>query len=255
MEGWRHYLFFNTILQMTQNENEKIIWQPYYDKDDVLIYQWNCLSVLDHLSLQGVEFEDAIFVSDPPFNIWYHYDEYWDSMEEDEYYLWLQSIFKKSKKVIIHYPESLYKFSFQVWEFPEKVVSWVYNSNTAKQHRDIAFFWIKPDFRRVWQPFKNPTDKRIKKKIEEGKMARLYDWRQINQVKNVSKKHSHPCVMPLEVMERIIGLLPSDCIIIDPFMGSGTTLVAAKKLGRRAIWIDISKEYCDIAVKRLSEQF
>jgi site-specific DNA-methyltransferase (adenine-specific) len=219
--------------------------------DNIQIYNGDCLEILDGLRLQGVDFNNVIFVSDPPFNIGYHYNEYNDNLLEDEYYFWLQSIFGNYKKVIIHYPEELYKFAFQVGEFPERIVSWVYNSNTAKQHRDIAFFGVKPDFRGVGQPYKNPTDKRIAKRIAEGKTARLYDWWEINQVKNVSKKHTHPCVMPEKVMENIIGLLPKDSIIIDPFMGSGTTILAAKKLNREAIGIEISEEYFNIAKKRL----
>jgi len=49
----------------------------------------------------------------------------------------------------------------------------------------------------------------------------------------------------------LIGKMPTANIILDPFCGSGTTCVAAKKLGRRYIGIDISPEYCEIARSRL----
>jgi len=207
----------------------------------------DCLEILPTIK------EDFIIVTDPPFNIGYHYGQYKDKMVDNDYYEMLGEVFSYSPFVVIHYPEEIYKISFQTGYFPEKVISWVYNSNTAKQHRDIAFFGIKPDFTQVGQPYKNPTDKRVKKLIEQGKQARLYDWWNINQVKNVSKdKTSHPCQMPLEVMERIIGLLPKDKLIVDPFCGSGTTLLACKNLNRNFIGIDIDNNYCEISKQRLS---
>lgn len=213
----------------------------------IKLMQGDCIEKVKNLNL-----DNCIFVSDPPFNIGYKYKNYKDNKKENEYYEWLSDVFGLNPQVIVHYPESLYKYSFQIGMFPEKVISWVYNSNTAKQHRDIAFFNIKPDMKKVGQPYKNPTDKRIKKRIAEGKTARLYDWWEINQVKNVSKTHSHPCEMPLKVMERIIGILPEGKTIIDPFMGTGTTAMACKNLNRNFIGIEIDEEYFNIAKNRLS---
>lgn len=198
--------------------------------------------------------KNVVIVSDPPFNIGYKYDGYQDKMNDDEYYNMMASVFTLAPSVVIHYPESLHRLSVKMGVVPQKVVSWVYNSNTAKQHRDIAFYGVKPDFRKVRQPYKNPNDKRIKKLIEQGKTGgRLYDWWEINQVKNVSNdKTDHPCQMPLRVMENIIGILPDGITVIDPFCGSGTTGVACAKLGIEFVGIEQSKKYCEIAEKRIS---
>ena len=205
--------------------------------------------------------KQIIVVSDPPFNIGYKYNTYYDKQEESDYYKMLEKFFKNYPSVVVHYPEQMYKLAFQIGKTPERVISWVYNSNTQKQHRDIAYFDIKPNMSKVRQPYKNPKDKRIKKRIARGcKGAKLYDWWEINQIKNVSKeKTSIPCQMPLKVMERIIGILPDDCIIIDPFMGSGTTGVAVKTMNieqgvnRGFIGIELDKEYFEIAQNRINE--
>lgn len=82
----------------------------------------------------------------------------------------------------------------------------------------------------------------------------MYDWWEIQQVKNVSKeKTSHPCQIPLQVMLNIIMLIPNDYLIIDPFAGSGTTLLAAKILHRNFIGIEIDKSYCEIIEERLAQ--
>lgn len=194
-------------------------------------------------------------VTDPPFNIGYHYDEYNDNKNEKEYFKWLQDICAGYPTVMIHYPEALYKFAFQTGKIPDRVVSWVYNSNTPRQHRDIAYFDITPDFTLMHQPYKNPNDKRIAKRIADGhEGGMLYDWMEINQVKNVSKSkvgETHPCQMPVDVMRRVIGVLPEDYVIVDPFMGSGTTAMACINLKRDFIGFEISKEYYDSACKRI----
>jgi hypothetical protein len=88
-------------------------------------------------------------------------------MDADGYYKWLADIVGDCCAVV-HYPESLYRLAIEKQAHPQRVVSWVYNSNTPRQHRDIAFWGVKPDFSKVLQPYKNPTDKRIKARMAAG---------------------------------------------------------------------------------------
>jgi site-specific DNA-methyltransferase (adenine-specific) len=88
--------------------------------------------------------------------------------------------------------------------------------------------------------------------IAQGREARLYDWWMYEQVKNVSdEKTDHPCQIPRKLMRRILRVTPFNGPVIDPFCGSGTTLVAAQELGRQAIGIESSEEYCEVAANRL----
>lgn len=65
----------------------------------------------------------------------------------------------------------------------------------------------------------------------------------------------HPTQKPVALMEWCIGFLPDAQTILDPFMGSGTTGVAAIKLGRKFIGIEIEPKYFDIACRRIEEQW
>jgi site-specific DNA-methyltransferase (adenine-specific) len=69
-----------------------------------------------------------------------------------------------------------------------------------------------------------------------------------------SEKHSqHPAPFPVALPGRAIASTSSSGLVLDPHMGSGTTLIAAKSAGRRAIGIEIEERYCEIAAKRLSQ--
>jgi len=63
--------------------------------------------------------------------------------------------------------------------------------------------------------------------------------------------NQHPAPFPIDLIDRIIGSTHAE-IVLDPFMGSGTTAVAAKRLGRQYIGIEISPEYCALAEQRIT---
>ena len=70
-----------------------------------------------------------------------------------------------------------------------------------------------------------------------------------------AKKNGHPCPKPLDAWQWLVDkVAKEDEAVLDPFMGSGTTLVAAKNLGREAIGIEIEEKYCEIAALRCSQE-
>jgi len=199
------------------------------------------------------EIPKGLTITDPPYNQGYAYNQYKDRMSEPEYIELLSKI--PVPCVIIHYPEETINLLPKALNVKcEQVVSWVYNSNTGKQHRLISWWGCKPDFRKIRQPYKNLNDKRIKARIAAGKTgAKLYDWWEINQVKNVSKeKTAHPCQIPEEVIRRIILITakPND-VIIDVFGGSGTTSKVANELRFDTISYETDETYCDIMAERV----
>lgn len=220
--------------------------KPYYENDLIRLFHGDAREVLPQV-------EKGLVITDPPYNVGYHYAKYTDRMESEAYHAMLREVCPLPC-VIIHYMEDLVALSWTLEEIPEKVVAWVYPSNTARQWRGIAWWGCKPDFTKEGQDYKNPKDKRIAKLIEAGKRARLYDWWEINQVKNVgAEKTAHPCQIPLQLMARILKITDSE-LVIDPFAGSGTTLLAAQQAGRKAVGVEMDEHYCEIIANRLNAE-
>jgi DNA modification methylase len=64
--------------------------------------------------------------------------------------------------------------------------------------------------------------------------------------------HYHPCQKPVKLLSYLLGKVPAETVL-DPFLGSGTTLRACKDLGRRGIGIELEEKYCEIAAERLRQ--
>jgi site-specific DNA-methyltransferase (adenine-specific) len=80
-----------------------------------------------------------------------------------------------------------------------------------------------------------------------------FQW--MGMIQRLPEERVHPTQKPVPVMHWVLGLLPDTAqVILDCFMGSGSTLRAAKDLGLRSIGIEIEERYCEIAVERLAQE-
>ena len=85
------------------------------------------------------------------------------------------------------------------------------------------------------------------------KAVRRLQWRWNGMIRQGNEERYHPTQKPLEVMKWVITLCPKSDTILDPFMGSGTTGVAAIQMGRQFIGIEREPKYFDIACKRIEQ--
>jgi len=197
--------------------------------------------------IKDLDKENTLIITDPPYNVGWKYDTYKDKISEKEYSELFMN-FQGYKFVIIHYIEDIIKYVVPHLGVPTKVIQWVYNSNMKRHHRSIAFFNCKPDFSKVKQKPKNPEDIRVNSEVN------IYDWWNINLVKNVSsEKEDYSNQIPEKVIGNIIKTTSNDDMIFDPFMGTGTTLAVASKLGFEYIGCDISEKAYKITKNRLSK--
>lgn len=200
--------------------------EPYYERDGITIYNADCRDVLPLLGTV-----DAI-VTDPPYGLgelmerpgpgkwsklWGNGAPEWDS----EAPALVADLPSQARYSIIWGGNYFPLPPARGWLIWDKIVR-----EFSSGHCEVA--WTNLD-----QPI------------------RAFNW---SHGQLASEGKFHPTQKPVALMRWCIEFLPKDCdLILDPFMGSGTTLRAAADLGRRAIGIEINEDYCRIAVERLRQ--
>ncbi len=208
----------------------------YYSHAGIEIYCGDCREVLPGLGAD-------VIVTDPPYNVGKNYGQHNDSMEIGEYSKWAESIVNLCLSIS----------GKQFWIVPRYKLN-IWNQLFPNSHLVVITRGANGPCRQGW--------------IDQFEIA-LSIGRTVHHMKDLwtgirlkgegyfftEESYGHPGYTPIDIMKRaIVALSIPGETILDPFMGSGTTLVAAKELGRRAVGIEIEERYCEIAAKRLSQE-
>lgn len=197
---------------------------PYYEQDGVTIYHGNCEEIVYRLDCE--EFD--LLLTDPPYGIGYaanpistggHEAKAWDDSQMS--YWFLMFLIARARYQVIwggNYFRLPLSRCWLIWHKPD----------AAPSMGDVEMAWTNLD-----KPSQHMTH---------------------SIAATNGERVGHPTQKPEPLIRWAIMQAPADCgLIIDPFMGSGTTLVAAKRLGRKAIGIELEEKYCEIAAKRLQQ--
>lgn len=205
--------------------------KPYFEEDGCTIWHGDCREILPHL--EPVD----LVLTDPPYGI-----------DFDTDYRRFTTGFNVERKA--HAPVHGDSAPFDprlLLQYGKKQVIWGANCFSDKLPRGSWLVWDKrfsngtaflADAEAAW--------------LSTGHGIYLHSVTQQGCIR--PEPIDHPTQKPESVMRWCIGRANQDGLILDPFMGSGTTLRAAKDLGRRAIGIEIEEKYCEIAAKRLSQK-
>jgi site-specific DNA-methyltransferase (adenine-specific) len=219
--------------------------KPYYEHGGITIYHGDCRDVLPSLGPA-----DAI-VTDPPYGVGF---SRYASHDDDPgaYGAWIWPTIEQAERLI---PKG-WACVFQSEANAQKWAAWF--------PRDWRLMALPKTFGQVSrEPVQRQTDYVLYWACGEtpwppvGPKAPAFfrNWFVSRQASNTANRPDHPCPRPLDMMQYLVGcFVPPGGSLVEPFAGSGTTLLAAKNLGRRAIGIEIEERYCEIAAKRLSQE-
>ncbi len=238
----------------------------------------DCLEIMRDIPDNSVDMTFA----DPPFNLKKKYNHYEDTKEKEEYLDWcnrwiseMVRITKPSGAIFVHniprwltyFAEYLNKIAyFRHW------ICWdsggapmgktllpnhygILYYTKSKSHKDFKFYDIRyPHPRcRLCREFLKDYGGKIDQAHGFGPL--LSDvWSDIHRIRHKKRRDEHPCQLPVPLLERLILMTTDEGdIVLDPFVGTGTTAVAAKRLGRKYIGIDIDPQYIKISEKNLKQ--
>ncbi|MFC1792037.1 DNA-methyltransferase [Planctomycetota bacterium] len=228
------------------------------------------------LGKAGEPFVDLIF-ADPPFNIGYKYDKYYDKVKKKNYIAWTEEWMSVCKKVLKphgsfyiaigdDYAANVKLIADELGLIMRNWIIWHYTfgqqmkNKYARSHTHIFYFVNdKTTFTFNDYAVRVPSDRQLiyndKRANPAGKMPDDV-WGEYPRVCGTFKERTgwHPCQMPEVLLKRIIAASsnPGDCVL-DPFCGSGTTAAAACQLGRKYVGVEISKQYVENSNKRLAQ--
>jgi len=213
---------------------------PYYDRDGISIYCGDCLEVMPQLDVTV----DCI-ITDPPYGINFKYNEYIDSPLGYSEFM-QEFLFLAKAKAVNEAP-------FFVWQAMKNAPNW----HEWFPHRFRIFAACKAFSQFLPTPIQYSWDPVIfwgEIPNSPSCYSRDYSEQRTTQFGAGREKISPPCPRPLQQVAYIVSMAcNAGALVLDPFLGSGTTLLAAQNEGLRAIGIEISEEYCKVAVDRLRQ--
>jgi site-specific DNA-methyltransferase (adenine-specific) len=241
------------------------------------ISQGNCLDLFKEIPDNSV---DVVF-ADPPFNLKKKYNSHKDSLIIQDYLDWCEQwiteavrVTKPTGSIFLHnipkwltyYAATLNKLAdfrhWITWDAPTAPMG----KTLQPSHYGILFYVkdIKQNkFYEVRYPHKRCRKCGYLHKDYGGKKAGLHPfgplvsdvWTDIHRVKHNKYRDEHPCQLPIHLLERVI-LMSTDegDIVLDPFSGTGTTAISAKRLGRNYVGFELDKGYVEIAQSKLEQE-
>jgi DNA modification methylase len=240
-----------------------------------LLNQVICGDCIGVLNAVGEPFADLIF-ADPPFNIGYKYDKYNDRQKRENYIAWTKEWMGVCKKVLKpagsfyiaigdDYAANVKIIADEIGLFIRNWIIWHYTfgqqtkDKFARSHTHIFYFTNdKKGFTFNDDAVRVISDRqKIYKDKRANPAGKMPDdvWDEYPRICGTfDERANFPCQMPESLLARIIRASSNKGYwVLDPFCGSGTTAVVAKKLKRRYTGIEISKKYVNESLKRLEQ--